>query len=199
MEGYLKSKSNYWKHAFKKKIRPGGKVSLNDLYNLYGKKYSIEEGDEFVSWLKDVKLKSTMDQWEIILQDEVTPKGISVTIEEPNKSDLEFMAEGIDAADTTETVEKVEDIKKESINDKSVEQDYIKPSEVIKGGDKNYRNFTVEDVVLLSVRKARELVPVITDKKLLRYALQEAGPRAGKENLCRILQKRITELDTISR
>lgn len=52
----------------------------------------------------------------------------------------------------------------------------------------------VEDVVQLSVRKAREVVPKITDMKLLKYALEEAGPRAGKDNLVRMLRKRIQEL-----
>ena len=58
---------------------------------------------------------------------------------------------------------------------------------------------TVEDVVELSVRPAREILPKISDIKLLKYALQEAYPRGGKESLCRLLHKRIKELETIVR
>jgi hypothetical protein len=48
--------------------------------------------------------------------------------------------------------------------------------------------------VLLSVRKARDAMPRMTDVALLKYALEEARPRAGKDSLCRILEKRIQEL-----
>jgi len=52
----------------------------------------------------------------------------------------------------------------------------------------------VADVVKLSVRKAREVIPGIRDLNLLKYALQEASPLAGKDSLCRILRKRIMEI-----
>jgi hypothetical protein len=57
------------------------------------------------------------------------------------------------------------------------------------------RKMTVKDVVNLSVRKARDVVPNIMDSHLLRYALQEANPLTGKDSLCRILRKRIQELE----
>lgn len=52
----------------------------------------------------------------------------------------------------------------------------------------------VADVVKLSVRKAREVIPNIRDLNLLKYSLQEASPLAGKDSLCRILRKRIMEI-----
>ncbi len=56
------------------------------------------------------------------------------------------------------------------------------------------RQVSVGDVVSLSVRKARDLIPKIMDVNLLKYALNEARPRPNKESLCRILEKRISEL-----
>ena len=52
----------------------------------------------------------------------------------------------------------------------------------------------VVDIVEMSVRQARETLPKITDLNLLKYAFQEANQRAGKDSLCRILRKRIKEL-----
>jgi hypothetical protein len=52
----------------------------------------------------------------------------------------------------------------------------------------------VKDVVEMSVRQARDTLPKITDLNLLKYAFQEANQRAGKDSLCRILRKRIKEL-----
>lgn len=61
------------------------------------------------------------------------------------------------------------------------------------------KNMDVADIVGLSVRKAREVVPEINDIQLLRYAVREANQLAQKESLCRILRKRIEELDTYVR
>jgi len=58
------------------------------------------------------------------------------------------------------------------------------------------KDMSIADVVSLSVRQARELLPKVTDIKLLKYSLEEANPRAGKDSLCRILRKRISELET---
>ena len=57
------------------------------------------------------------------------------------------------------------------------------------------KDMDISDVVSLSVRQAREIIPRTTDIKLLKYALSEAKPRAGKDSLCRILMKRIKELE----
>lgn len=61
------------------------------------------------------------------------------------------------------------------------------------------KHMEIAEVVSLSVRQAREIIPRISDVKLLKYSLQEAHPRAGKDSLCRILKKRIMELETIRR
>ncbi len=52
----------------------------------------------------------------------------------------------------------------------------------------------VKDLVEMSVRQARETLPKIQDLNLLKYAFQEANQRAGKDSLCRIIRKRIKEL-----
>jgi len=151
MEGYIKSKKTSWVHIFKMSIRPGGEVPLQELYDMYGKKHNIEEKD-FVTWLKNVKLKGKLDQWQIVEQDS------------------DYVSEVVSP--------KSEDVKYET-NTK---------------GDVVARKMTIEDVIALPVRKARDIIPTIMDEKLLKYSLQAAKPKPGKESLCRILEKRIGEL-----
>lgn len=54
---------------------------------------------------------------------------------------------------------------------------------------------TIQEVVMLSVRQGREILPKITDLKLLKYAFQEANQLAGKDSLCNIIRKRIKDLE----
>jgi len=63
----------------------------------------------------------------------------------------------------------------------------------------NPKKMEVGEVVGLSVRQAREILPKISDIKLLKYTLQEAAPRSGKDTLCQLLRKRIRELETVRR
>lgn len=56
------------------------------------------------------------------------------------------------------------------------------------------KKMQVEDVVNLTVRKAREVLPKVTDLGLLKYSLAEARQMAGKDSLCRLLHKRVREL-----
>jgi len=61
------------------------------------------------------------------------------------------------------------------------------------------KDMDVDDVVGLSVRKAREIVPTIQDIQLLKYAENQANQRSGKDSLRRILMKRIEELAVSNR
>jgi hypothetical protein len=152
MNGYVKNVSNIWTHAMKRAIGPGKEVPLDELYEQYGKKHDLSEGEEFVNWLKNVKLRDT-NKWKIVVEtDESKSKGSKEEAKQPEVDDNRPMS--------------------------NVER----------------RNLEIEEVVNLSVRKAREVIPSVTDLKLLKYALQEANQRAGKDSLCRILRKRIREL-----
>jgi len=152
MNGYVQNKSPMWAHAMKRTIGPGRKIPLDELYEQYGKKYSLTPGDEFVAWLKSVKLKDT-NKWEVVLL--------------PDNAEME-----------EEVV-----VSKEK-DDKSLGR---------------VDDMDALDIVDLTVRKARELIPVCTNKKLLKLALNEANSRAHKDSLCRILRKRIQELDSMVR
>ena len=60
------------------------------------------------------------------------------------------------------------------------------------------KDIEISDIVGLSVRKARDIIPKILDVQLLTYAEKEAKQLIGKDSLCIILRKRIQEL-SISR
>jgi parvulin-like peptidyl-prolyl isomerase len=88
-----------------------------------------------------------------------------------------------------------EEVNQEEEKEKEIEKEQEAKKIDLEKGAVPIKEMTVQDVVLLSVRRAREVLPKIMDKKLLTYALQEAGPLAGKDSLCRTLRKRISELD----
>lgn len=153
MNGYLINKGAMWLHAMKRAIGPGAKVPLTELYDQYGPKHELEKGQEFIEWLKNVKLKGN-DNWHIELSEEFEAK----EIQEETPAEIE---------------ERRIDITKV-----------------------NPKNMEIAEVVNLSVRQAREVIPLVTDLKLLKYSMSEATPRPGKESLCRVLRKRIRELET---
>lgn len=157
MNGYVLNASNMWTHAMKKSIAPGAQIPLTELYEQYGVKHGINEGPEFVSWLRNVKLKDSQ-RWKIVV-DEDKPK------DEESQPAVEAEVKPAGAA---------------------------KPDNVAPFI--NTTKFTVEQLVGLSVRKGREVIPKVTDLKLLKYALQEANQLAGKDSLCRVMRKRIKEL-----
>lgn len=168
MNGYVQHKSPTWTHVMKRNVGPNEKIFLDELYDQYGKKHDLAEGEEFVNWLKNVKLQDE-DQWEI------------------------FFAEDVEKLEEQpEEVEKFEE--KEEIN--TVDNKVVISAG--RGEKIDIHNMTVNDIVELSVRKAREVVPMIQDLNLLKYALQEAQPRAGKDSLCQILRKRIQTMHRLS-
>ena len=61
------------------------------------------------------------------------------------------------------------------------------------------KDIEISDIVGLSVRKAREIIPEIFDIQLLKYAEKEAKQLTGKDSLSIILRKRIQELSISSR
>ena len=147
MDGYIKSKKTSWIHIFKMSVRPGGTIPLADLYNVYGKRHNIAEED-FVKWLKEVKLRGSVDDWLIVEETlSETPKEVSAIVE-----DKETLSVPIN-------------------------------------------KMTIHDIMGLSVRKAREIIPGVMDVKLLKFALRELKPLPNKESLCRIIDKRIMELN----
>jgi len=142
-----------WLHAMKRAIGPGTKVPLTELYDQYGPKHELEKGQEFVEWLKNVKLRGN-DNWHVELEEEAT-------------------------------AEEVQEEKPGEIEERRIDITKINP-----------KDMEIAEVVNLSVRQAREVIPLVTDLKLLKYSMSEAHPRSGKESLCRILRKRIRELET---
>ena len=154
MEGYIKSLSTSWKHVFKRAVRPGGKIPLKELYKDYGEKYNLKPNEEFVDWLKAVKLKKDLSSWEISMINEKAPE--------------------------KEVKEEKKDLKDATKSEKS---------------GRMANGLSIEEIVELPVRKAREIIPSINDLKLLKYALKEASPRSNKDSLCRILQKRIKDIE----
>ena len=152
MNGYVRNKAHLWTHAMKRAVRPGEKIPLSELYEQYGEKHGLEEGEEFVNWLRTVKLRNN-EVWEVIFSGAEAD-----SVEEPKKEE--------------------------------------KPKDVYEGIEVEapIKDMTVSDVVQLSVRKGRDALPKIMDLNLLKYALQEANQLAGKDTICRMLRKRIQEL-----
>jgi len=148
MKGYIQNTSPRWGHVLKRSVGPGAKIMLDDLYAQYGEKHGLKEGKEFISWLKEVKLKDK-DRWQLVLDD-----------------NAEVSSEVVKRVDSSEVDPNVGSVKE----------------------------LSVEDVVRLSVRKAREFLPKMTDIKLLKQAENETRQLSGKDSLRKLLVKRIREL-----
>jgi hypothetical protein len=159
MKGFVKNKKSDWAYAMKRSIRPGGEVSLDELYTQYGEKHSIEAGEPFVEWLRNVKLKNK-DYWEIVYD----------------------FGEVADLSTSVENIPAVLDMV-------GVEDDGDIPTH-----KSAIKSLSVEDIAALSVRKARAMLPKVMDLKLLQYALSEAKQLQDKDSLCRLLERRIKEL-----
>lgn len=56
------------------------------------------------------------------------------------------------------------------------------------------QKMNVADLVGLSFRQAKAIMPDIKDLNLLKYALQEANQMTGKDSLCILIRKRIKEI-----
>jgi len=162
MNGYVRNMSPVWAHALKREVGPGKEIALAELYNDYGKKHKLAEGEEFIAWLRNVKLKDR-EKWKIVF----VPNEEKTIKEDDISPDIS--PEVKEKAEVPEVTE--------------VPRSPLVP-----------KNMEVADIVGLSVRKAREVVPQVRDLTLLRYALAEANNLAGKDSLCKILRKRIQEI-----
>jgi len=156
MKGYVMNASTIWTHALKRAIGPGQKVELEELYEQYGAKHSLATGEEFIQWLRSVKLPDSK-KWKIVLE-ESGPE-----IEEESEVKVDVVAKISNRVESG-------------------------PPPMVK------KKMEVADIVNLSVRNAREVLPKVTDLNLLKYAMQEANQLSGKDSLCKIIRKRIRDL-----
>jgi len=146
MEGYVLNATSIWSHTMKRSVGPGAKIPLEELYEQYGVKHGLAEGEEFIEWLRTVKLQDP-NKWKIV----------------------------------TEASQPTDKPKEKPAEEESPAQTY---AEEVKAPP-NVKDMEIKDVIDLSVRKARDIVPHIMD---------EASQLTGKDSLCRILRKRIKEL-----
>ena len=156
----------------KRSVGPGATIQLDELYEQYGKRHNLKKGKEFIQWLQDVKLRDK-NKWQIFTSDD-----------KPYEESLS----GVKAKEQPKEVE----VSGSTVvrTDKSRGENVAPP--VVS-------DMTVDDVVGLSVRQAREVVPTIQDIQLLKYAEGIANQRSGKDSLRRILLKRIQELSVSNR
>jgi len=186
MNGYVKNKTPYWRHAMKRSVGPGQQIPLDELFEQYGKKYEIQPGKPFVDWLCNVKLRD-LSIWEVSYEESQnqTPE-----VEQVVKQVSEQVAE--------ETVKKeVKPVKKERRSrQKDIQKEMDIPSQVRPFTKKD---MTVKDVVTMSVREARTELKKITDINMLKYALHEARQLAGKDSLAILLRRRVQELEITRR
>jgi hypothetical protein len=51
----------------KRSVGPGHKIPLDELFEQYGTKHDLKEGEPFVEWLRSVKLRDTVT-WEVVYE-----------------------------------------------------------------------------------------------------------------------------------
>lgn len=153
MPGYVRNRDFVGLHVMKRYVEPNGKIPLEELYEQYGKKYNLTRGEDFILWLKEVKLKDKA-RWEVVLED--APE---VATKLPKKAG-------------------------------KLSQDGEEDTTI----HKPIKDIDVSDILDLSVRQARLVVPKISNVKLLKIAFKEASQRPNKKYVCDILNKRINEM-----
>jgi hypothetical protein len=163
MKGYVKNMTPLWAHALKRAVGPGQKIPLDELFAQYGAKHNLSEGEEFIRWLKDVKLRDN-NKWQVVLE---TKESQNEELVKERKAVL--LAKG--------------EIESRGEN--------VAPPVSTKLG--------VADIVSLSVRRAKEILPTFNDIATLKYAASEANQLSGKDSLCRMIRKRIQELEVTRR
>ena len=168
MHGYIKNITKRPLYALKRHILPDKEVPLEQLYKEYGEKHGIEKGQPFVDWLRKVKLPNEQ-VWEIHYGAKPENK-VTVT------------------AKITQVVDGDEKGKPKKEEGLTNEEKAKSARPLVK------KEWEVEEIVALTVSKAREEIPKIKDRKILSYALNVARQRPNKETICRILEKRIDEL-----
>lgn len=168
-KGYVKNKTHLWAHTMKRSVGPGAKIPLSDLYDQYGAKHDLKADEEFVLWLRDVKLRDR-NKWQIFMEDNKPFEEISEKKETKEEPEVQGS-----------TVVKTDKSRGENVAP-------IVPTDM-----------SIDEVVGLSVRAAREVIPKIHDIQLLKYAENVANQRTGKDSLRRILMKRIQELSISNR
>jgi hypothetical protein len=162
-KGFVKNMTHVWSHTMKRAVGPGATIPLQELYEQYGVKHNLEPDEEFVRWLRDVKLRDR-NKWQIFLDDKKPFEETKTSrTTEPPKEQVDTRSRGDNVAPMVE------------------------------------KEMDVMDIVNLTVRPAREVIPKINDIKLLKYAFREANQLAGKDSLCRIIRKRIQELEVSTR
>ena len=83
------------------------------------------------------------------------------------------------------------------VEDKEDFSDLLKEKEELEAEgvlDKRPADMQISEIADLSVRKAREALPLISDQRIIKYALREASQRPNKDSLCNLLRKRLLEL-----
>ena len=171
MNGYVKNMTHLWSHTMKRTVGPGQKIPLDEIYEQYGKRHNLKKGNEFIKWLEEVKLRDR-NKWRIFTEDDKPIAEVS-----PGKELKEIEQATVQGSNVVKT-------------DKSRGENVapVVPTEM-----------SIDEVVGLSVRQAREVIPKIQDIQLLKYSEKTASQRTGKDSLRRILMKRIQELSISNR
>jgi len=154
MKGYVRNKSAVWRHAMKRSIGPNQKIPMDDLYKQYGEKHNLEEGLQFVEWLRNIKLRDN-EIWEVIYEDE-----------KPKKESVQTVL----ATENKEVVKKPVNVsphvKKEITSTEVANMPVRKAREELK-------KFTNVKLLKYALEEARQLANKDTMCRMLRKRIQE--------------------------
>lgn len=163
--GYVVNNSGRSSHIFKRNMPPGGKVSIEDLYNTYRLMYKYKFDINFVEWLQENKLKEGYD---IIVEDVIED-----TVEEV------FSLAG------EEILERKEE--------EDVELD--EAAGVLAEAERQEEKWTSVQIAQLKMKdKPRRVIRSIDSIVKLRRAITLCKKEKGKKILIDMIRDRIAEL-----
>lgn len=174
MRGYVQNEGTQAYFIVQRQIPPGGKVKIEDIYKSVGKKSGLEEGIEFVEWLRT----------------NVFRKGSWKFYEEEGK------LLGPSRPKDSPKVEVKKEVAPNSKTSSNRADDAVGAGRVLRRDSKNQKGteITAASIIEAPYDKARTLIDKTRDKSVLNKAMALTKHFSGKEQHMRHLMRRLEQV-----
>jgi hypothetical protein len=176
IKGYVTNNTGKSKHAFKRTVYPGQKVSFELVYQVFGHK--APEDKDFVPWLEDI----LPEGWNIVIEGVTeqfvfTPP-VPVVVEEATTQEVV----------TTHPLKETNNGMESSRSEEAPSLEFAPQREIDKLTARDIYNLRLQD-------NPKRVIKSITSVHKLRRALTMCKNDSRKQMLARVIQRRIRDLN----
>ncbi len=180
MQGYVQNEGTQAYFVCQRQIPPGGKVQITDIYKSVGKKSGLEEGVEFVEWIKTNVFRR--GSWGYY-KDEDSPLSSPKTAKKPTAQQKSVTKAPAPLNKTSPKKEK---------DARGAGRDLRRTSR--ETHDVTGANVTPVAIIEASYEQARGLIEKTKDRIVLKKALNLTKHFSGKEQHMRHIIKRLEQV-----